>query len=228
MLCHPWPANITAYHYGHLSSAVRHYENCLTAGPKMLLQANQKLEATSILMFMAWSSFALDFQRPGLRQALEKLGLTLSTADSEVDRLVTMSTLPIRPRGETTPGFAWSAEAQAGIVKATIALTAGDNTEAQELAASLPSWDEQYAFACARCACACVRVYRICQLYALRENGATLLTCCVHCTASRSRSITFVEASLPRTHCGSPTCMKKQGGSMMRWNGARKLPLAKM
>eukprot|EP01043_Picozoa_sp_COSAG02_P048242 COSAG02_NODE_4721_length_5052_cov_14.669695_6_plen_182_part_00 len=180
----------------------------MAAAPKILLQPNQDVEATSLLNFYGWCYFAIDFQRPELRQALKSLGLTLATVDSEVDRLVPCSFMPVRPRGETTPGFALAAEFYSGMIKAFIALTAEDSTEAQELAPNLPSWDEAYALVCARYVFC---VPRSPAAYIARIDCAYELTFCycvhtTHYTAYRSRFIMFVEVCEHDTNLSYPVC----------------------
>ena len=142
-----------ATHYGLLAETVKHYEQtAIPAIDLMLAQSNQAVECTTKHIYCYWWTFALDMGRPALlRSALEKTNMTWSEADATIDQAREQFSFPLRPRGETTEGFTITAELLSWMARIAHALVGGaDEVPADEIVASLPSWEEHISIVNAR------------------------------------------------------------------------------
>lgn len=136
----------------------------LCDNPATALQAPEAY--TKGLSFFWWTLF-FDLKRPEpYRVATETLQLTWSKADETIDRLCPHFSVPTRPRGETTEGFAFSAEFFSWCVKLAHVLASGAEAEveADTVLASLPSWEEHLAIVCARYVQATHDAYHTCSV----------------------------------------------------------------
>eukprot|EP01047_Picozoa_sp_COSAG01_P016934 COSAG01_NODE_883_length_12927_cov_10.710789_7_plen_285_part_00 len=88
--------------------------------------------------------YALDFNHTApLQIALNKAGLTWSDADITMDRLQPDVLIPTSPRGVVAPGSIYLTECFSLWAKAAHVLCGGAaGVDADEIAASLPSWEE--------------------------------------------------------------------------------------
>jgi hypothetical protein len=112
---------------------------------QMLALPNQGMQITTYgLLVFGWLSFALDMNRPTpLRVAQEKLKATWVDADETWDTWLQSFALPLRARGETTEGMPMSVEQLGWLTRIANALVGGaEEVPADEIAASLPTWEE--------------------------------------------------------------------------------------
>eukprot|EP01043_Picozoa_sp_COSAG02_P085519 COSAG02_NODE_23150_length_728_cov_1.397456_2_plen_151_part_00 len=129
-------------HYGQLSEGVKAYDMGTKSVDKMLAQPNPSLESGSKYMMLNWWTLALDLNRPEpLHAALEKLHLWGPNAGETLDTLTQEMVLPVRPRGDTTPGLA-SVEHAEWVFKMIYVLLSGPELDAEEILAAMPSWEE--------------------------------------------------------------------------------------
>jgi hypothetical protein len=145
---------VRANHYGQLAGTVQFYEMATTESvEKMLLQPNQEMETATKIHMCLWWPFAVDMNHTApLRATYEKLGFTWATADDTIAKVGPHSSIPIRPRGDKTEGMPFGAEMYGWIHKLSYVLLADGvvaGVDAKEIIASLPSWEEHFAIACA-------------------------------------------------------------------------------
>ena len=135
-----------AHHYGQLVEAVKHFEETAMPGIELCLeQPNQALQTTTVgFGACMWWGFALDMNRPApLRVAQEKAKSTWCDGDQMWDKWEKTFAMPLRGRGETTEGLVLSVELFSWVARLAHALVGGaDEVPVDEIAASLPSWDE--------------------------------------------------------------------------------------
>ena len=91
---------------------------------------------------MAW------LDAPCAQSEVEGWGCT----DAWVEQMRPDLTFPLRPRGETSEGYAMTVEQMSMQIKCNILLMGAEEIDPESLQSMLPSWDEHVKMVCARCA----------------------------------------------------------------------------